>query len=850
MTTRLCVKGLGKNTTEADLRRIFLSKGEVTDVRLIKTAEGKSRQFAFVGFRSEAQAADAQKYFHNTFLDSARLTVEVATKVGDGALQSSSRSKHTLKKLGKLDKPPQKSGDEKSNGEKEKSGAKKKGGELIVGSSKADKTKQDFLEVMKKRSDAKFWANDEGLPTDQEVVAGSNPKGVMRGRDGGSDDQDEEDDDEDDDDDDDEVNDFGNLAGKSSGGSKEKSSKTSSLSDMDYLRSKVKSKTKTTADDDEEGEDEDDNEDEEDEEEEKKTSAAEIEEDEPEAEEEDGEFTRLFLRNLPFSCSEAELTELFGTFGPLTEVHIPIDSERGSKGFGYVQFMIPEHAQTARSELDGSSFQGRVLHVLPAKKLHIATVGEGQASASREGASKSRLSSFQLKKEEERRAMANKKEGWNSAFVRSDAVVDALADKYGVDRADILNTAESGGELAVRLAVGEAHVIQENREYFASHGVDITALESTSSGSKASSRSGTTLLVKNLPFDMVAEELEAMFANFGAVAAFLVPRSKTVLLVDFLEPSSARAAFKGLAYRRYKHTPLYIEWAPLGVVLDRTKAAAAKKDDKKSKSKSEGEGGASKGKKDKEEEEDDGSEFATLFVKNLAFSTTEEGLRAHVAALHSRSGSGSSKGQGCGLRAVSIPTKKAASGDHVLSMGFGFCEFASSAQAQAALQLLNKSALDGHSLEVKPSEKRLTAPKGPKGKGGAASGSGNSTKIVVRNVAFQATQSELHALFATFGTVKRVRIPKKMGGVHRGFAFVDFATSQEATAAMTGLANTHLYGRHLVIERAKEEEDDDLNVLRKRANVDTKAISSQKRAKRVDEDEIAMAGTGNLKDHM
>ena len=43
---------------------------------------------------------------------------------------------------------------------------------------------------------------------------------------------------------------------------------------------------------------------------------------------------------------------------------------------------------------------------------------------------------------------------------------------------------------------------------------------------------------------------------------------------------------------------------------------------------------------------------------------------------------------------------------------------------------------------------------------------------------FQAAKGELKALFSAFGAVKRVRIPKKMGGVHRGFAFVDFSTAQ------------------------------------------------------------------------
>ena len=105
-----------------------------------------------------------------------------------------------------------------------------------------------------------------------------------------------------------------------------------------------------------------------------------------------------------------------------------------------------------------------------------------------------------------------------------------------------------------------------------------------------------------------------------------------------------------------------------------------------------------------------------------------------------------------------------------------------------------------------------------------------SNKLIVRNLAFQATKSELKGLFAAFGAVQRVRIPKKMGGVHRGFAFIDFSTSQEAATAMAALTSAHLYGRHLVIEYAKDDEEvNDLDQLRKRAKVDEKSIQTEKK---------------------
>jgi RNA recognition motif-containing protein len=39
----------------------------------------------------------------------------------------------------------------------------------------------------------------------------------------------------------------------------------------------------------------------------------------------------------------------------------------------------------------------------------------------------------------------------------------------------------------------------------------------------------------------------------------------------------------------------------------------------------------------------------------------------------------------------------------------------------------------------------------------------------------------------TFGQLKSVRIPRKFDGTHRGFAFVDFVSKQEAKNAMEAL---------------------------------------------------------------
>lgn len=665
------------------------------------------------------------------------------------------------------------------------------------------------MEVMKSRRQSNFWSNDEakatmGTAPTTDIDEGFDDRyaeeikhAAVVEREG---DEDEGD-----------INDFvidstASLV------------QASTVSDLDYLKSKVKS---ILSDSDEEVENEEDEEEEDDEEQKlvkvnvkEKVESIEVCEsvgtlvesrvDEKAEEEEPDDTGRLFVRNLPFSCSEEELRDLFCPFGPVSELHLPIDAEHKGKGFGFIHFMIPEHAVAARATLDGTAFQGRLLHIIAAKQMVEKDTAIDQDRNRGLGV----MSSFQKKRDEARRKMAGRQEGWNASYVRADTVADSMAKRYNVAESEIMDVSKGGGELAVRLAVAEARIIQDNKEYLSAHGVDVSALESFGSSSRAAKRSATTLLVKNLPPDSDQAELEGLFGKFGALS-FLMPPSRSVAIVDFVEPSHARNAFKTLAYRKYKHVPLYIEWAPVGVV---NKAAGGIKPSTQPKAVSAPVSDAAA---------DDSSHFS-LFVKNLSFDTTEEGLRAHI---QSRLGSLS------GLRALSLPKKQ--KNDRVMSMGFGFVEFSSLAEATRALAVLQGSMLDGHALEVKPSDKRISnSTKKSMSAGGESVGRG-TTKLIVRNLAFQASQKELRELFASFGSVKSVRIPKKMGGVHRGFAFVEMTTVQEAQAALTSLENAHFYGRHLVIEPANAE-DEGLDSLRKRASDDAAAIASERKRIRLD----------------
>ena len=93
-----------------------------------------------------------------------------------------------------------------------------------------------------------------------------------------------------------------------------------------------------------------------------------------------------------------------------------------------------------------------------------------------------------------------------------------------------------------------------------------------------------------------------------------------------------------------------------------------------------------------------------------------------------------------------------------------------------------------------------------------------------------------------FGQVKKVRLPKKMNGQHRGFGFVEFLTHDDAAKCLKDLYHTHFYGRHLVIEWASSETES-LEALREKAAKQVKrqiaADHAAARTKRIELDEDA-----------
>ena len=78
---------------------------------------------------------------------------------------------------------------------------------------------------------------------------------------------------------------------------------------------------------------------------------------------------RLFVGNLAYTVTEAELRELFVAIGPVTQVHVPVDRETGRpRGFAFVEYVERPHAEEAIRRLHNQLFQGRPLSVNEARE--------------------------------------------------------------------------------------------------------------------------------------------------------------------------------------------------------------------------------------------------------------------------------------------------------------------------------------------------------------------------------------------------------------------------------------------------------------------------------------------------
>ncbi|SGZ41756.1 related to Multiple RNA-binding domain-containing protein 1 [Hanseniaspora guilliermondii] len=845
-STRIIIKNLPTYFNENQLKDHFVKRLQtlhkddkdssinslITDIKLVKdNRTGESRRFAFIGFRNEEDAQDAVKFHNNSFIHTSKIQVNLAKSFVDPSIPTPMKLKRqeALRKLREEEeKLLQQREDEKIGKNKHK---KVKLSTDIEKEVEKNKQLKEFMETMNVESNNQnkdystilqsnnnatnnFFSDDIKTNFDYSKLKTDAGKSA----------------DEESNDEDEGFNPLLATVQQATASTKQETSSSDEeikpdspennddLDDLEWFRSKrtfmkeneepsnetvVKSPEELGVVDE---------------------APEQEQESEPEESQEEKnikkikETGRLFVRNILYTATEDDFKTLFSKYGEIEEIHIALDTRTGkSKGYVYVLFKNPDDAVTAYIELDKQIFQGRLLHIIPGdgKKTHTLTEFD--------------LKNMPLKKQKElkRKHEAYKSTfQWNSLYLNQDAVLESMAHKLGLEKSQLIDAESSNA--AVKQALAEAAVINDVRQFFESKGVDLKNFNKQE-------RDDTVILIKNFPFGTTIAELAELFLPFGVLKRFIMPQNGIIAILQYRDQTSARSAFQNLSYKKFKDGILYLEKGPKNCFkeLEPSKKEIAELDDimnqaaqnvEKNSIKTIDEDkvdvekilGDAKDEDAEENEEEFTGPTTSIFVKNLNFSTSSETLKQHFSPVE-------------GFLLAQVKTKPDPKNkNRTLSMGFGFVEFKTKQQAEIAISTLDGSVIEGHKIQLKISHRQNTVNNAK-----VKSNKKVSSKIIVKNLPFEAARKDIYELFSSFGQLKSVRVPKKFDKSARGFAFVEFLLPKEAESAMNQLEGVHLLGRRLVMQYAEQDAQDAEAKIEKMTNkVKKQFTSSQMASKR------------------
>ncbi|KAL7067566.1 putative multiple RNA-binding domain-containing protein 1 [Cryptosporidium serpentis] len=767
-STRLIIKNLPGYLTERRLREHFSSINcTITDVRIARKYSkdlkkiNLSRRFGFVGFLNTEDAKKALEYFNGTFIDTSRITVEFALPPGSSDIPIP-KSRYSQKNLLDME-------DNKTN--TKEIGNKNESMNFIINKNSNDK---EFTELIRLKDNNRSWLDSvDILNNDMQNKKGTenciteiiDVKPTKCG-----------------------VNTvrkhtifFDESTDDDSTGIEELDrSERNNIDDKEWI--------KLHTIDNNNNEDED------------KKINNELNLDNIDSIDEQNKINigdkidngdslssgRLMVLNFPYSTSEEDLIEYFSTWGEVKNTHI-VKSERTgvSKGCGFVQFAFPEHAVRALSESHMSLFQGRIIRVSPALEYQPKYLNQDKINHKNIGA----LSSYKRKAILKKKEQAEDEHTWNLLYVSANSAIDAITDNMNIEKHDLVNVESS--DLAVRVALAETSVISATKEWLRKEGIAVKTFEAKGTDLYNSKlvfdnkdrniiRSSDTIILKHLPSEYTTiDDLQKICSPYGSINRLCLSPSRTIAIVQYLEDSSAAIAFKKLAFRRFKSAPLYLEWAPINIFLTNNDAEDFNKPEVST----------------IEQLED----TTCIFIKGLNFKTTEDCLSKIFGNIS-------------GFRKSTI-IKKTINKDEnqiKLSMGYGFLEFDTIENARECIKKMQGTVIDDHIVQLSMS-KRDSKPR----LNGIINLDSNidkkiskiSNKLLIKNLPFQASKDDVKNLFGAIGSVVSVRIPKKHDGTNRGYCFVEFLGKLEALAALEQLQHSHLYGRHLIIELAKDSDE-------------------------------------------
>ncbi|OWK58018.1 Nucleolin [Lonchura striata] len=156
----------------------------------------------------------------------------------------------------------------------------------------------------------------------------------------------------------------------------------------------------------------------------------------------------------------------------------------------------------------------------------------------------------------------------------------------------------------------------------------------------------------------------------------------------------------------------------------------------------------------------------TLFLKNLPYRITEDDIREVFE------------------NAVEVRIVMNKDGN---SKGMAYVEFKTEAEADKALEEKQGTEIEGRAVVID-----FTGEKSQQ-----ENQKGESSTLIVNNLSYAATEETLQEVFKKASSIK---VPQNNQGRPKGYAFVDFATAEDAREALNSLNNTEIEGRTIRLE--------------------------------------------------
>lgn len=420
--TRLILKNLPKSIDEKELRK-HLKDFDITQLKLMYKPNGNFRRFAFVGVRNPAVAKEMIKELNNTYFKTSQMEVNYAAPVG-------SRNQTTLipsntPQTGNLKNDVKNNNNVKIKENNpvtlEKAKMIKKGGKIDLDILELDLEDKDLFEefltlhgVDPKLSRVKFVSNYE-KDENSEINTNNGHDNSKNNKNSGN---------------------VGNNKIKKSACEKE-------LVDKNNTNKSEPGLSNPTLDDEN------------------------IEDAFKQAENTPSlvDLCRVFIRNLPYDVSENEIEAFFNKTSKVSQVYIVKDMKTSvSKGYAFVTFQTAADAIRALA-LDGMSFGGRVIHIIPAEAKQEVIAHDQN------------LSGKGLKGKTPSEKIDNAELSWNSLFLGTKTIAGVASRNLGISKEKLLKDDDGKNPMtsAVKLAIVETDIIHQTKKFLVENGVCLEA---------------------------------------------------------------------------------------------------------------------------------------------------------------------------------------------------------------------------------------------------------------------------------------------------------------------------------------------------------------------------------------